>query len=196
MVLRIQALLLVMVAAVLFHAAPGHGAEGQTAEGWALSPSEIRVDGIRLGETARLRITLTNNEASGVSFSLAATIPLRERLRPGYEPLPDPGWVTFLPQQVRLKAGERQDVTAVLAVPAEGDWGGRSFECWLVAVSQDLGLVQLELSSRLLVSTSPAYATDGTLLLMAGIIGAVVRAAGAAYGSRKDIRKWLRKVRA
>ena len=192
----IPALLLAVTAAMLLCATPGKGAEGQPAEGWALSPGEIRVDGIRPGETARLSITLTNNRDSDVTFSLAATIPLRERLRPGYEPLPDPGWVTFSAQEVRIESGGQRDIRAVLAVPAEGGWGGRSFEGWLVAMSQDLGLIHLELSSRLLVSTSPAYAADGTRLLVAGIVGAVVLAAGAAYGSRRDIRKRLRRMRA
>ena len=190
---RLCALLLAMTAVLLF-AAPGQGAEGQ-AEGWSLSPSELRVDGIQLGETARLRITLMNNEDSAASFALAATIPPQEGLRPGYERIPDPGWVTLSPREVRLEPGEKRDIVAVLAVPADGDWGGRSFECWLVATSQDLGIIQLELNSRLLVSTSPAYATDGTRLLMAGVIGAVALAAGAAYGSRRELRRWLRRVR-
>jgi hypothetical protein len=190
----IKALLLATTAALLL-AAPGQGAEDQTPPGWSLSPSEITVNGVRLGETARLSITLTNNRDSGVSFSLAATAPPPESLRPGYEAIPDPGWVTLSPPQVRLDAGQQREVTAMLAVPAEGDWGGRSFECWLVAASQDLGIIQLELNSRLLVSTSPAYTTDTTRLVVGILIGTTVLAAGAAYGSRREIRRWLRRVR-
>ena len=162
----------------------------QEAEGWAISPGEARVDGILLGESANIPITLINNESSPLTFTMSAEIPPADELRPGYEVIPDTNWITFNLPLVELEANSRQDVIVTVAIPPSGDWRGRNYECWLRATSEAMGMLRVELDCRLLLSTSAGYARgiDG---MLAGIIAGVVVVIGAmAYSNRRTLKKW------
>lgn len=177
----------VLVAILIISSTP---ALAQEAEGWAISPGEARVDGLLLGESTNFPVTVINNEDSPLTFTMSAETPQTGELRPGYEAIPDTNWITFVSPLVELNAHSRQEVIVTVAVPSSGDWGGRNYECWLRATSEAIGMLQVELDCRLLLSTSTAYTrgVDGTLV---GIIAGVVVVVGAmAYSNRRTLKKW------
>lgn len=180
---------LLLATAVLAALCSPAGGAVAAEDGWSLSPSEIRVDGIHLGEATSFEVTLTNNEDVPVTFSMNAATPDRLRMRPGYTPLPDAGWISFPNGHFRLAPRSTRSVSVVLAVPPEGDWGGRSYEAWLTASSQGLGVIQVELIARLLISTSAAHAPGRTWLLGGAVLGCVMLAGGLLYAGRRRIRK-------
>lgn len=157
--------------------------------GWSISPGELRVDGIRLGEGVSLPLTLVNNHDGPLSISLSPSLPLQ--LRPGYEPIPDTSWVSFSPTRLTLAPHSREEITVSLSVPSQGEWGGKSYECWLTATANATGVIQLALNSRLLLSTSTAYkpSINWGLAVGIGLLGAIV--GGAAYANRRELRSWL-----
>jgi len=179
--------LAIALAILIIASAP---ALAQEAEGWAISPGEFSVNGIRLGESTSLTITVINNEGSPLTFTMSAEIPQAGNLRPGHEPIPDTGWITFDSSLVELDAHSRQDITVTIAIPSNGDWGGRNFECWLRATSEAIGILQIELDCHLLVSTSTAYSRGIDWILVGVIAGIVVVAGAVAYSNRKTIKKW------
>ena len=162
----------------------------QEAEGWAISPGEARVDGLLLGESTDFPITVINNEDSPLTFTMSAEIPEAGKLRPGHEPIPNTNWITFDLPLVELDAHSHQEVIVTVAVPSNGDWGGRNFECWLRATSEAMGMLQVELDCRLLLSTSAAYARGIDWILVGAIAGVVVVTGAMAYSNRKTLKRW------
>jgi len=180
---------IISIALLLSLISPSYIVMAHAGQGWSLSPGEIRVDGIRLGETASFVVTIANNNDLPIGFSISATIPRPDNLRPGYEPLPDASWISFTPQQIELPPFSQKKITVTVAVPSEGDWGGRSYECWLGAKSEAMGVIQIELDCRLLLSTSAAYARGVYWPLIGGITGITVIAIGLIYGNRRKLKK-------
>ena len=162
----------------------------QEVEGWAISPGEARVDGLLIGESTSITITIINNEDSPLTFTMSAEIPQAGKLRPGHEPIPDTNWITFGLPLVELDAHSRQEVIVTVAVPSNGDWGGRNYECWLRATSEAMGILQVELDCRLLLSTSAAYAGGTDWILVGAIAGVVVVAGAVAYSNRRTFKRW------
>ena len=162
----------------------------QEAEGWAISPGEVPMNGIRLGESRSNTITVYNNKDFPVTFSMSAEIPQAGNLRPEYESIPDTDWITFDSSLVELDAHSRQEVIVTVTIPSNGDWGGQNYECWLRATFEVIGIFQVELDCRLLISTSTAYAGGIDWILMGVIAGAVVVTAAVAYSNRRALKKW------
>jgi len=171
--------------------APSYAVMAQVGRGWSLSPGEVRVDGIRLGETASFEITIANNKDFPLGFSISTTIPGPDDLRPGYEPFPDASWIRVAPQQIELPQFSQKKVTVTVTIPSEGDWGGRNYECWLGATSEAMGILQIELACRLLLSTSAAYARGLDWPLIGSITGIAIIAIGLIYGNRRKLKRWL-----
>lgn len=158
--------------------------------GWAISPGEVRIDGVRLGESTSFPITLVNNKESPQSFSLSCSLPHPNMIRPGYLPIPDTSWVSFTPSGVSLAPHSQQEVTVTITVPNDEEWGGQNYECWLDATSSAMGMLQLALSSRLLLSTSTVSTPGTNWYRLGGITSAVLVVAGIIYGNRRKLRDW------
>ena len=148
------------------------------------------MNGIRLGESRNDTITVYNNKDFPVTFSMSAEIPQAGNLRSEYESIPDTGWITFDSSLVELDAHSRQEVIVTVTIPSNGDWGGKNYECWLRATFEVIGIFQIELDCRLLLSTSTAYAGGIDWILMGVIAGAVVVAGAVAYSNRRALKKW------
>ena len=176
-----------MLAILAISSAP---AMAQEAEGWAISPGEARVDGLRIGVSTNFPVTVINNGDSALTFTMSAESPHTGELRPGYETIPDTNWITFDLPLVELDAYSRQEVVVTVTIPSNGDWGGRNYECWLRATSEAMGMLQVELDCRLLISTSTAYAGGIDWILIGVIAGAVVVAAAMAYSNRRTLKNW------
>lgn len=162
----------------------------QEAEGWAISPGEARVDGLLLGESRSGTITVSNNKDFPVTVSMSAETPHSENLTPGYEPIPDTGWISLAPQRIELDSNSDQKVDITVTIPSAGDWGGKNYECWLRATFEVIGIFQIELDCRLLLSTSAAYARGIDWILVGAIAGVVVVAGAVAYSNRRTLKRW------
>ena len=182
---------IISIALLVSLTTPSYVVMAQAGQGWSLSPGEVRVDGIRLGENASFEVTIANNKDFPLGFSISTNIPRPDDLRPGYEPFPDTSWISFTPQQIELPPFSQKKVTVTVAVPSEGDWGGRSYECWLGAKSEAMGVMQIELDCRLLLSTSAAYARGIDWPLIGSITGITVIAIGLIYGNRRNLKRCL-----
>lgn len=177
----------VLLAILAVSSAP---ALAQEAEGWAISPGEARVDGLLIGEITNIPVTVINNGDSTLTFTMSAEIPQTGEIRPGYEEIPDTNWITFDLPLVELDAHSRQEVVVTVAIPSNGDWGGRNYECWLRATSEAMGMLQVELDCRLLLTTSASY-SRGIDWTLAGVIAGVVVVTGAmVYSNRRTLKKW------
>jgi hypothetical protein len=180
----IIALLIIMVV----FSAP---AAAQEAEGLAISSGEITMNGIRLGESRNSTITVSNKKTFPVTVTMSAETPYAENLTPGYEPIPDTGWISLAPQYMELDPDSDQTVDITVIIPSSGAWGGKNYECWLRATFEVLGIFQIELDCRLLVSTSTAYAEPIDWTLVGVIAGVVVVAGAMAYSNRRTLKKWV-----
>jgi len=179
-------ILALLVILVVFSA---HAA-AQEAEGLAISSGEITMNGIRLGESRNSTITVSNNKTFPVTVTMSAETPYAENLTPGYEPIPNTGWISLTPQYIELDPDSDQTVDITVTIPSSGAWGGKSYECWLRATFEVLGILQIELDCRLLVSTGTAYAGGINWTLIGVIVGVVVVAGAIVYSNRKTIKKW------
>ncbi len=165
-------------------------AAAQDAEGLAISAGEITMNGIRLGESSNSTITVSNNKTFPVTVTMSAETPYTENLTPGYEPIPDTDWISLTPQDIELDPDFDQTVDITVTIPSSATWGGKNYECWIRATFEVLGIFQIELDCRLLVSTSTVQ-TGGINWTLAGVIAGVVVVAGAmAYSNRRTLKKW------
>ena len=181
----------VTMALLAILAIPSSSSLAQEQEGWAISPSEVRVDGISLGESTEFSITIVNNKDFTVCFSMSSSTPTLDRLIPGYQPIPDTAWIRFNPQLIELAAYSRQKVTVTVDIPFEGEWGGKTYECWLSATSETMGILQVKLDCRLLLSTSTAYPPGVNWVLIGSIVSVVIIAGGVIYSYRRGLKRWL-----
>jgi hypothetical protein len=162
----------------------------QEAEGWAISPGETPQGSVRLGESVRYVVTVSNNKDFPATFSMSANTPQPDNITPSYEPIPDTTWITFSPQQGELAPYSNQEVVVTIAVPSAEDWGGKNYECWLGATFKAMGMLQVELYCRLFLSTSTAFARGIDWILLGVIAAAVVVAGAMAYSNRRTIKRW------
>jgi hypothetical protein len=165
-------------------------AAAQEAEGLAISSGEMIINGIRLGESRNSTITVSNNKTFPVTVTMSAETPYAENLTPGYEPIPDTGWISLAPQDIELDPDSDQTVDITVNIPSSGAWGGKNYECWLRATFGVLGIFQVELDCRLLLSISTAYAGEIDWTLIGAIAGVVVVAGAVAYSNRRTLKKW------
>jgi len=163
----------------------------QETEGWIISPGEVPVSGIRLGESRTGTITVYNNKDFPATVSMSAEIPYQGNLTPGYEPIPDTAWISLTPQYFELGQYSEQEVDLTVTIPSTGDWGGKHYECWLRATFDTMGMLQVKLDSRLLLSTSTAYARGTNWVLIGAIAGGVVVAGTMVFSNRRKLKRWL-----
>lgn len=163
----------------------------QENEGWAISPGRVPVTGIRPGESRSGTITVSNNKDFPAVVLMSAEIPYVDNLTPGYEPIPDTDWISLTPQQFELGQYSEQEVQITVTVPSSGDWGGKRYECWLRATLNTMGILQVKIDSRLLLSITVAYAGGINWVLVGAIAGGVVVASTVIFSNRRELKKWV-----
>jgi hypothetical protein len=179
--------MVVLLAMVAISSSP---ALAQENEGWAISPDKVTVTNIRPGESISGTVTVSNNKDFPAVVSMSAEIPYVDNLTPGYEPIPDTDWISLTPQQFELEQYSEQEVQITVTVPSSGDWGGKRYECWLRATLDTMGILQVKLDSRLLLSTAVAYAGGINWVLIGAIAGAMVVAGAVVFNNRRELKKW------
>lgn len=163
----------------------------QGTENWSISPGKVTVTSIRIGESINETITVINNKDFPAVVSMSAEIPHLDNLTPGYEPIPDTDWVRLTPQHFELGEYSEQEIDLTVTIPSDGDWGGKHYECWLRATFDTMGILQVKLDSRLLLSTSVAYTRGTNWVLVGAIAGGVVVAGAMVFSNRRELKRWL-----
>ena len=163
----------------------------QDTEGWAISPDKVTVRNIRPGESISGTITVINNKDFPATVYMTSEIPYEDNLTPGYELIPDTDWVSLTPQYFELQEYSEQEVELTVAIPSNGDWGGNHYECWLRATFETMGILEVKLDSRLLLSTSVAYAGGINWVLIGAIAGGVAVAGAMLFSNRRELKKWV-----
>jgi hypothetical protein len=126
-------------------------------------PRGVAVD---VTELSAVPYALTNRSRSEVAVAVRPEVPDAAALQPGYEAVPDAGWLRVSPDRFTLKPGETARGTVTLTVPSDGRWKGRHFQAavWSFTERQS---VAVGLRSRVRFSVeaprpaAPAAAVSG-----------------------------------
>ena len=153
---------------------------------FSVSPAEVKIDDLTPGEVAEFELTISNNDEITRVFNLTTFQPPEKERREGRAKFPDPGWISFSAQQIRLAANSSANATVTLAIPREQRWAGKEWEIWLGVAAESSDLLGVKLYARCLVSTAEGKPNRA---LLAGIAAAV---ALLGYGGYRYFRRKAR----
>lgn len=123
---------------------------------FGIDPGKVYVENLYPGAQAEYTITVYNQGDTEESYLVRPRAP--DYTDPDYEPFPYLDWITVTPEEVPVAGGGQADVTVVVRMPADADYySGKNAEAWIsFTVLNDEDMVQVELASRLFISTRPA----------------------------------------
>ena len=157
------------------------------AQGFSVSPAEVRIDNLSPGEEAGFNLTIHNKDEAAHVFTLAAFHPGEEERRVGRAEFPDASWISFSHREIEVAAGSEARVEVTVSIPSDTGWSGKDWEIWLGATLESSDLLTVELYVRLLVSTGGARRPNTGLI--AGIAAAIMLlGCGAFYYFRRRTR--------
>lgn len=125
--------------------------------------SEIRVEGsMKPGRPHNLRVLqgaeyrLLNEGDGAVEVETSVQAPPGSGLRPGYEPIPDPGWIRVLPARSRLPEGGGMARDIIVSVPDDPRWVGRRFQAVIASRTRGTGMISAAVRTHLLFAIAPS----------------------------------------
>ena len=140
-------LVMVMVAGVLLHPAT-------VLAGFGIQPGKVYIDNLYPGAQAEFLITIYNQNDYESTFVVRARTPDYTAEDEGYGIFPHLEWITVTPERVIISAGDTGEVVITVDMPEDADYGGRKSEVWISFNEEGApGMVQIELASRLFIST-------------------------------------------
>ena len=157
------------------------------AQGFSVSPAEVRIGNLSPGEEAGFNLTIHNKDEETHVFALAAFHPKEEERRPGRAEFPDASWVSFSPQEIEVAAKSEAKVEVAVSIPSDTEWAGKDWEIWLGVALESSDLLTVELYVRLLVSTGGARKPN-----MGLIVGIAVTIMLLGYGAYYYFRRRTR----
>lgn len=80
-----------------------------------------------------LTYTVLNNYEATRDFEVLTVRPLPEELLKGYEPIPDPSWIRFVPNTFRLAYRENVHCAIIISIPEDEQYRGHHFQVMFVA---------------------------------------------------------------
>lgn len=80
-----------------------------------------------------LTFAVLNNYEATRDFEVLAITPLPKELAKGYEPIPDPSWVRFVPNTFRLAQRENIHCAIIISIPEDEQYRGHHFQVVLLA---------------------------------------------------------------
>lgn len=128
---------------------------------------EVLVEGVPAGSRyaiAEKLVDVKNNGDEPMRVKLEAEEPTAGLMRPGYEPIPDPGWVGFEPRTIEIKPGETVTAKAVIYAPDDPAYVGKRFQAMVfIHPVEGAGAVGVAvgLKPRLMFSIAPKGGTPG-----------------------------------
>jgi hypothetical protein len=153
---------------------------------FSVSPAEVHIDNLLLGETAEFELTIHNKDEIAHNFTIATFQPPEEERREGRAGLPDDSWIGFSSQEIGVAANSEANVTVTVAIPREQKWAGEDWEIWLGVAAESRDLLAVRLYVRLLVSTNSAMEARSNAGLVAGIVvGVILLGCGGYYYFRR-----------
>jgi len=72
-----------------------------------------------------------------------------QKCKPGYEPIPDPGWVQLIPDKFFLQPGENSASDIIISVPRDKGLIGKNFQVGLWAHTLQKGNIGVGVNSRI-----------------------------------------------
>lgn len=127
---------------------------------------EVLVEGVPVGSRhvveAKL-VDVINNSDAAQRMRFDPLEPLAGEMRAGYEPIPDPAWLSFEPRTVEAPARGSAAVKAVLYLPDDPALVGRRFQAmiWIRPAEPPAGGLAAALKTRLLFSIAAKGAAPG-----------------------------------
>jgi hypothetical protein len=104
-------------------------------------------------ELAGRPVRITNGGDYPIGVVCEAVLPTAKDMVPGYEPVPDPGWISFAPKAFRdVAPGATVSAVMTIAVPKDAMYAGKRYEAYLfLHTSADTaGAVGMGVKPRLL----------------------------------------------
>ena len=136
--------------------------------GLATSFGEVFVSNIPLGSTISLRemtgavYRVTNTSLSPSEISMTVKAPEEaDTLKPGYEPIPDIGWVTLSENNAYLAANQEKVADVLFNIPKDEKYVDKKYQFHILAAQKTAGtsMLAVAIKSRLLIHTAPSLET-------------------------------------
>ncbi len=95
---------------------------------------DVILENLELGKPYNLRTLghlpyiVTNAGDKTVDVAIEIKLPGKENLKPGYEPLADPGWVQVVPNKFRLDPGAQGVSEIVITIPNEEAYRNKNYQ--------------------------------------------------------------------
>ncbi len=128
---------------------------------FGIDPGKVYVDNLYPGAQGEFPITVYNQNDYETIFVVKARTPDYTAEDEGYDALPYLDWVTVSPERVIISASDTGDVIITVAMPEDADYSGRKSEVWISFKEEGApGMVQIELASRIFISTRVEEPTE------------------------------------
>jgi hypothetical protein len=122
---------------------------------------KVTLENLRIGDTynirrlANLPLAVYNTGADTIGLKVEPTVPLAGELREGYEPIPDPSWVT-LTQEIfeGIRPGAPGMTDVVISIPNDVRYLGKRYQVMIWSHTVGAGLIACGLKSEVLLSIS------------------------------------------
>lgn len=142
-------------------------------EGIRMNYAEIVLKNLGIGGTynmtdvANLPLTITNSTDQNQVFELSVIQPsMANKLKKGYQPIPDPTWIKLQDQVVAIKAKSSYRGDVVITIPDNDQFLGKNYQVFIQAKqktgSQGLALT-LAIRGRILFSVAPVKLATGDI---------------------------------
>jgi hypothetical protein len=97
-----------------------------------------------------------NSTDGPLDYTVDVSSPAPGRVVPGYEPIPDPSWVTLSKPYFSSEAGQSGLTDFYISIPAGKAHLGKSYQVQLTARTMGKGFLQMALGGRALITVSDA----------------------------------------
>lgn len=131
--------------------------------GLSANLGDVVLEGAKPGRSYNLReangvaLRIQNTGDAAARIVTEVTLPKPERVKEGYEPLPDPSWVRVLPERYELPPGGVAFVDVILDIPDDPALAGRHFQfnLWTRQDTRAFLAAGLETRVRLSIGKGP-----------------------------------------
>lgn len=127
--------------------------------GLRVRTGEIWLAGLSVGETYNLRVLknlpyiIENKGEKEVDVEVFVEQPPEASLKEGYAPIPDPGWLTVLPNRFTIPYGGSSYGELILSIPNDPQWKDKHYQARIVSRTLGTGMVAAGVGTKLMFST-------------------------------------------
>lgn len=132
---------------------------------FGIDPGKVFIDNLYPAAEADVPITIYNQNDYATNFLISARHP--DYTENSYEPFPHLDWITISPDQVTIDAYDNSEIMVRIIMPQDAQYSGKKTEVWISFKEQgesgSSGMIQIEIASRLLISTRVEAETEPTV---------------------------------